>query len=105
MRDEIAMSIFPSFPEASWIKNRFDGSDTSEFCGDKMRGTRVLSSKRVSKLRLNGSFTRKTELTNKVEMISMGARELLNFLNEMMIAGGEANRARWNILMFSTATF
>ena len=59
---------------------------------------------KVSKLRLNGSFTRKTELMNKVDIINIGIRMFVDFRSEMMVGGSEAARVRWNMLMFSTAT-
>jgi len=58
----------------------------------------------LSKLRLNGLFTRKTELINKVDKRSIGFRKFVDFRSEMMVGGSEAARAIWNIFIFSTAT-
>jgi len=104
MRDETAMSIFPSSPEAFWTKNRSDESDASALCGDKVRGTRILFPERGSNLRLNDSFSRKMEPTNKIDKISIGFRRLVDFRSEMKVGGSEANKAMWNIFMLSTAT-
>jgi hypothetical protein len=60
---------------------------------------------KLSKFRLNGLFTRKTELTNKVDKINMGFRKLVDLFNETNVSGIEAVKAMWNIFMFSTATF
>ena len=78
--------------------------DAIALCGDKVRGTRILFPEKVSNLTLNGSFSRKTGTTNKIDKISMGFRKFVDFRSEKNVGGIEAVKARWNIFMLSTAT-
>jgi hypothetical protein len=89
----MARVIFPFSPEAFCIKNNSDEFDASAVCGVKLRGMRVLFSEEVSKLRIDGLFTRMKELVNNVEMIRMGFINPVDFLSENRVGGTEANSA------------
>ncbi|NVM43885.1 MAG: hypothetical protein HWN79_03120 [Candidatus Lokiarchaeota archaeon] len=64
----------------------------------------MLFTGKKSKPKLNGLSARMTELTNRIDKISIGFMKLVDFLSERTVGGSEAARARWNIFMFSTAT-
>ncbi len=73
-------------------------------CVGNVRGTRVLFSEKVLKPRIDGLFRRKTELTNKVDKMSMGFTYLVDVRNDMRVRGIGSNRAKRNIFILATAT-
>ncbi|MHA2009277.1 MAG: hypothetical protein ACXABO_19020 [Promethearchaeota archaeon] len=65
----------------------------SALCGDKVRGIRVVFSELISRLKMDGLFTRKAELTNKVDKISIALTYLGEALSESITGGIGAKNA------------